>query len=195
MIILFFLHYRDPNICSCTIFYDSFWCYTNSHTQTVVIDLFNECLFKCQHYLLVPSSISNIHKVVKARNGSMPLALAMLYPFIVLVGGVLVWDYLSPSDILGTYPHLAIIGTGLIFGYLVGRMILAHLCDEPKGLKTGMCMVFSFSIFGYFPPCKSINKECNDMGQNIVIHFQQSLLSFKVVRITILLVKSHDIMI
>lgn len=22
-----------------------------------------------------------------------------------------------------------------------GRMILAHLCDEPKGLKTGMCMV------------------------------------------------------
>ena len=28
-----------------------------------------------------------------------------------------------------------------------GRMILAHLCDEPKGLKTGMCMVFHLSIF------------------------------------------------
>ncbi|XP_054824845.1 choline/ethanolaminephosphotransferase 2-like [Prosopis cineraria] len=26
------------------------------------------------------------------------------------------------------------------FGFLVGRMILSHLCDEPKGLKTGMCM-------------------------------------------------------
>ena len=22
-----------------------------------------------------------------------------------------------------------------------GRMILAHICDEPKGLKTSMCMV------------------------------------------------------
>ncbi|KAF1863727.1 hypothetical protein Lal_00030816 [Lupinus albus] len=95
----------------------------------------------------VTLNISNIHKVVKARNGSMPLALAMLYPFVVLVGGVLVWDYLSPSDILGTYPHLAIIGTGLIFGYLVGRMILAHLCDEPKGLKTGMCMSLLYIPF------------------------------------------------
>lgn len=25
--------------------------------------------------------------------------------------------------------------------YSQGRMILAHLCDEPKGLKTSMCMV------------------------------------------------------
>lgn len=24
---------------------------------------------------------------------------------------------------------------------LQGRMILSHLCDEPKGLKTSMCMV------------------------------------------------------
>ncbi|OIV96343.1 hypothetical protein TanjilG_09770 [Lupinus angustifolius] len=95
----------------------------------------------------VALNVSNVYKVVKARNGSMPLALAMLYPFVVLVGGVLVWDYLSPSDILGAYPHLAIIGTGLIFGYLVGRMILAHLCDEPKGLKTGMCMSLLYLPF------------------------------------------------
>ncbi|OIW21638.1 hypothetical protein TanjilG_06942 [Lupinus angustifolius] len=95
----------------------------------------------------VTLNVSNVYKVVKARNGSMLLALAMLYPFVALVGGVLVWDYLSPADILRTYPHLAIIGTGLIFGYLVGRMILAHLCDEPKGLKTGMCMSLLYLPF------------------------------------------------
>ncbi|CAL0308030.1 unnamed protein product [Lupinus luteus] len=95
----------------------------------------------------VTLNVSNVYKVVKARNGSMLLALAMLYPFVVLVGGVLVWDYLSPSDILRAYPHLAIIGSGLIFGYLVGRMILAHLCDEPKGLKTGMCMSLLYLPF------------------------------------------------
>lgn len=95
----------------------------------------------------VTFNVYNVYKVVKARNGSMPLALAMLYPFIVLVGGVLVWDYLSPSDIIGSYPHLVIIGTGLAFGYLVGRMILAHVCDEPKGLKTGMCMSLMYLPF------------------------------------------------
>uniref|UniRef100_N1R2U2 Putative CDP-alcohol phosphatidyltransferase class-I family protein 3 n=1 Tax=Aegilops tauschii TaxID=37682 RepID=N1R2U2_AEGTA len=41
-------------------------------------------------------------------------------------------SYLSPSDIMRNQPHLLIIGTGFAFGYLVGRMILAHLCDEPK---------------------------------------------------------------
>ncbi|MCI27947.1 choline/ethanolaminephosphotransferase 1-like, partial [Trifolium medium] len=35
--------------------------------------------------------IINVFKVVKSRKGSMPLALAMLYPFVVLVGGVLLW--------------------------------------------------------------------------------------------------------
>ncbi|RVX06175.1 Choline/ethanolaminephosphotransferase 1 [Vitis vinifera] len=74
-------------------------------------------------------------------------ALAMLYPFAVLMGGVLAWDYLSPSDIMGNYPHLVIVGTGLAFGFLVGRMILAHLCDEPKGLKTGMCMSLLYLPF------------------------------------------------
>ncbi|CAN4124686.1 unnamed protein product [Withania somnifera] len=49
-------------------------------------------------------------------------------------------DYLSPSDLMKNYPHLVVVGTGLAFGFLVGRMILAHLCDEPKGLKTNMCM-------------------------------------------------------
>lgn len=88
----------------------------------------------------VGSNISNVHKVVRARKGSMLMALAMLFPFSVLVVGVLVWSFLSPSDVMGNHPHLLIVGTGFAFGFLVGRMILAHLCDEPKGLKTGMCM-------------------------------------------------------
>ncbi|XP_052185094.1 choline/ethanolaminephosphotransferase 1-like isoform X2 [Diospyros lotus] len=85
-------------------------------------------------------NLVNVYKIIQLRKGSMLLALAMLYPFAVLLGGVLVWDYLSPHDIIRNYPHLVVLGTGLAFGFLVGRMILAHLCDEPKGLKTSMCM-------------------------------------------------------
>lgn len=95
----------------------------------------------------VTFNVQNVCAVVQARKGSMVLALAMLYPFVVLVGGVLVWDYLSPSGLVENYPHLVIVGTGLAFGFLVGRMILAHLCDEPKGLKTGMCMSLLYLPF------------------------------------------------
>ncbi|KAG6467026.1 hypothetical protein ZIOFF_075211 [Zingiber officinale] len=114
------------------------------------------------------SNISNVQKVVQAKKGSMILALAMLFPFGVLMAGVLIWSYLSPSDIMRNYPHLLVTGTGFAFGFLVvsiltiyrllnvlcvtvcmqllfpRRMILAHLCDEPKGLKTGMCMSLLF---------------------------------------------------
>ncbi|XP_066167738.1 choline/ethanolaminephosphotransferase 1 isoform X2 [Oryza sativa Japonica Group] len=95
----------------------------------------------------IGSNVSNVQKVVEARKGSMVLALAMLLPFIALLTGVAVWSYLSPSDIMRNQPHLLVIGTGFAFGYLVGRMILAHLCDEPKGLKTGMCMSLVFLPF------------------------------------------------
>lgn len=95
----------------------------------------------------VGSNIGNVQKVVDARKGSMELALAMLLPFVALLAGVAVWCYLSPSDIMRNQPHLLVIGTGSAFGYLVGRMILAHLCDEPKGLKTGMCMSLVFLPF------------------------------------------------
>ncbi|OMO75502.1 CDP-alcohol phosphatidyltransferase [Corchorus capsularis] len=107
------------------------------------IPTYRAVLFLMIAFAVIPTvtfNVSNVHKVVQARKGSMILALAMLYPFVVLMGGVLVWDYLSPSDIMGSYPHLVVLGTGLAFGFLVGRMILAHLCDEPKGLKTNMCM-------------------------------------------------------
>ncbi|KAL0408791.1 UNVERIFIED_CONTAM: Choline/ethanolaminephosphotransferase 1 [Sesamum radiatum] len=101
-------------------------------------------------FAVIPTVSSNVHnvlKVVQARRGSMLLALAMLFPFVVLVGGVTIWAYLSPADIIGNYPHLLVVGTGLAFGFLVGRMILAHLCDEPKGLKTNMCMSLFYLPF------------------------------------------------
>eukprot|EP01018_Ginkgo_biloba_P036706 Gb_32681 [translate_table: standard] len=89
-------------------------------------------------------NIYNVYKVVQARKGNMLLALAMLCPFFALLGGVAIWGLLSPSDVLGSQPHLLLLGTGLAFGFLVGRIILAHLCDEPKGLKTGMCTSLLF---------------------------------------------------
>lgn len=95
----------------------------------------------------VSFNVLNVYNVVQARKGSMLLALAMLCPFAVLLGGVLAWDYLSPSDLIRNYPHLVVSGSGLAFGFLVGRMILAHLCEEPKGLKTGMCMSLFYLPF------------------------------------------------
>ncbi|XP_076957398.1 choline/ethanolaminephosphotransferase 1-like isoform X2 [Bidens hawaiensis] len=86
----------------------------------------------------VTFNVQNVYKVVQSRKGSMLNALAMLVPFCVLLGVIISWDYMSPSDLIGNYPHMVVMGTGLAFGFLVGRMILAHLCDEPKGLKTGM---------------------------------------------------------
>uniref|UniRef100_A0A5B7A7U9 Putative choline/ethanolaminephosphotransferase 1 n=1 Tax=Davidia involucrata TaxID=16924 RepID=A0A5B7A7U9_DAVIN len=114
------------------------------------IPTYRAVLFLMIAFAVIPTvsfNVCNVYKVVQARKGSMLLALAMLYPFAVLLGEVLVWDYLSPNDITGNYPHLVIVGTGLAFGFIVGRMILAHLCDEPKGLKTNMCMSLLYLPF------------------------------------------------
>ncbi|KAK3031785.1 hypothetical protein RJ639_036937 [Escallonia herrerae] len=130
------------------------------------IPTYGAVLFLMTVFAVIPTvscNVYNVYKVVQARKGSMLLALAMLYPFAVLLIGVVVWDYLSPYDLRGNYPHLIVVGTGLAFGFLVvgfapgplvrprvaqldGRMILAHLCDEPKGLKTNMCMVLLAQI-------------------------------------------------
>ncbi|XP_041014192.1 choline/ethanolaminephosphotransferase 1-like [Juglans microcarpa x Juglans regia] len=107
-------------------------------------------LFLMSVFGVIPTvtyNIRNVYRVVQGRKGSMLLALAMLCPFAALLGGVLVWDYLSPYDIMGDYPHLVVLGTGLAFGFLVGRMVLAHLCDEPKGLKTNMCVSLLYLPF------------------------------------------------
>ncbi|KAG5521250.1 hypothetical protein RHGRI_033715 [Rhododendron griersonianum] len=97
-------------------------------------------LFLMVVFAVIPTiacNVQNVYKVVQARKGNMLLALAMVN-----------LDYLSPEDIIRNYPHLVIIGTGLAFGFLVGRLILSHLCDEPKGLKTSMCMSLLFLPFG-----------------------------------------------
>lgn len=92
----------------------------------------------------IKCNITNVYEVIQATKGSMLMALAMLFPFTLLVAAVLIWSLLSPADIMRTHPHLLIVGSGFAFGYLVGRMILAHLCDEFKGLKSGMCMSLCF---------------------------------------------------
>ncbi|AQK83029.1 Choline/ethanolaminephosphotransferase 1 [Zea mays] len=122
----------------------------------------------------VRSNVSNVQEVVEARKGSMALALAMfgfatllletILPFIVLLAGVAIWCYLSPSSIMRNQPHLLVIGTGFNFGYLVGRMILAHLCDEPKGLKSGMFMSL---VFLCFPIANALIAKINDGETNI----------------------------
>ncbi|KAK1284574.1 hypothetical protein QJS10_CPB21g00471 [Acorus calamus] len=81
--------------------------------------------------------------------------------------------YLSPSDIMRNYPHLLIVGTGFAFGYLVGRMILAHLCDEPKGLKTGMCL-FSLCPL-YFPFILS----CSVFLNNLFFSYESALCVYQ----------------
>ena len=48
-------------------------------------------------------------------------------------------DYLSPSDIIASYPHLVVSGTGLAFGYLVVRYLF--LFGYPKK------MLFKASFF------------------------------------------------
>ncbi|XP_020703221.1 choline/ethanolaminephosphotransferase 1-like [Dendrobium catenatum] len=91
------------------------------------IPFYGVVLFLMIIFAVIPtvgSNVSNVQKVVRARKGSMLLALAMLFPFILLVGGVLIWCYLSPSDIMGNYPHLLITGTGMAFGFLVVRLHL-----------------------------------------------------------------------
>ncbi|KAH9707684.1 Choline/ethanolaminephosphotransferase 1 [Citrus sinensis] len=112
-------------------------------------------------------NVSNVYKVVQSRNGSILRALAMLYPFVVLLVGVLAWDYLSPAEIIRKYPHFVVLGTGLAFGFLVGRMILAHLCDEPKGLKTNMCMSLLYLPFAV---ANALTAKLND-GDPLVDEF------------------------
>jgi ethanolaminephosphotransferase len=92
-------------------------------------------------------NVYNVYKVVKGRGSSFLNALAMLIPFWSLVGGVVFWGWISPSDILRNQPHLVILGSGFAFGWLVGRLILAHLCEEPKGLKTGMSVALMYLPF------------------------------------------------
>nr|CAB3467389.1 unnamed protein product [Digitaria exilis]CAB3469908.1 unnamed protein product [Digitaria exilis] len=44
-------------------------------------------------------------------------------------------------------------------GFYLGRMILAHLCDEPRGLKSGMFMSL---VFLCFPVANALIAKIND---------------------------------
>eukprot|EP00898_Chlorokybus_atmophyticus_P004308 jgi/Chlat1/4879/Chrsp31S04814 len=89
-------------------------------------------------------NFTNVSRAMRHQKKSMLLPMAMLGPFISLVAMTAAWIQLSPTNIFGRQPHLFIIATGFSFGLLVGRVILAHLCDEPKGLKTNMSMGLTF---------------------------------------------------
>ncbi|KAL3824028.1 hypothetical protein ACJIZ3_020057 [Penstemon smallii] len=134
------------------------------------ITMYKAALLLMIIFAVIPTiafNVNSVQKVVQARKRSMLVALAMLYPFLLLLGGVIVWDYLSPTDLMGNYPHLVILGTGLSFGFLVGRMILAHLCDEPKGLKTNMCMSLFYLPFAI---ANALTARLND-GVPLVVEF------------------------
>ncbi|XP_071729126.1 choline/ethanolaminephosphotransferase 1-like [Rutidosis leptorrhynchoides] len=110
----------------------------------------NTALFFMLAFAVIPTVAFNVHtvyKVVQSRNESMLKALAMSVPFIMLLVGAWLWDLLSPINLFGNYPHIVIMGIGLQFGFLVGRMILARLCDEPKGLNTNMFMSLFYLLF------------------------------------------------
>eukprot|EP00245_Coleochaete_scutata_P018530 TRINITY_DN9703_c0_g1_i1.p1 TRINITY_DN9703_c0_g1~~TRINITY_DN9703_c0_g1_i1.p1 ORF type:complete len:393 (-),score=31.94 TRINITY_DN9703_c0_g1_i1:889-2067(-) len=86
----------------------------------------------------VITNIRNVYLTVRKKNGNVANALAMVLPFLGLVGGVTSWVLLSPSDVIATQPFLLLVGSGFIFGLLVGRMILSHLCNEADGLLLRM---------------------------------------------------------
>ncbi|XP_074282614.1 choline/ethanolaminephosphotransferase 1-like [Silene latifolia] len=98
------------------------------------IPTYQAMLYLMTIFAVIPTltfNIQNVHRVVKSRKGSMMLALAMLYPFAMLLLGVLAWDYLSPINLIGTYPHLVVVGTGLAFGFLVvSKWLCGYLISE-----------------------------------------------------------------
>ncbi|AQK67917.1 Ethanolaminephosphotransferase [Zea mays] len=51
------------------------------------------------------------------------------------------------SNIHNVYKVVEARKGSMLLALAMGRMILAHLCDEPKGLKTGMCMSLAYFPF------------------------------------------------
>jgi hypothetical protein len=48
------------------------------------------------------------------------------------------WAVLSPTDISFTHPYVFLLGCGFQFALMMGRIILAHLCDEHAGMRRAM---------------------------------------------------------
>jgi hypothetical protein len=54
------------------------------------------------------------------------------------LGLMVAWAVLSPTDVAYTQPYLFLLGCGFQFSLLMGRLILAHLCDERVGMRAAM---------------------------------------------------------
>lgn len=140
------------------------------------LPVYSLVIFVMMTFAVTPTvayNVYNVYKAVSCKNGSMLEAVAMIFPFVFLLGGITLWGLLSPSNILGAHPHMVLMGTGFAFGYLVGRIILAHLCDEPKGLKTGMCGALIILPFGIANAMSA-----GVLGGSPLVNEQQVLLAF-----------------
>eukprot|EP00899_Mesostigma_viride_P000848 jgi/Mesvir1/10764/Mv13830-RA.1 len=92
---------------------------------------------------LIPTVYANYanvrHKIQKDKR-SLTSAFLQTIPFFLLISMVFIWGLVSPTDIMRKHPFLLFMAAGISFGTMVGRMILANLCDEPLGMKTGMTL-------------------------------------------------------
>jgi len=82
---------------------------------------------------LIPTLIVHVLTVRndrRAKNKSFSDALALLVPFLSLIGLHALWYIVSP-DILIRYPRLFLLSMGFVFCLLVGRMMVAALVKEP----------------------------------------------------------------
>nr|GMD19662.1 choline/ethanolaminephosphotransferase 1 [Ipomoea batatas] len=153
----------------------------------------------------VSFNVQNVYKVVTAKKGSMLLALAMLYPFVVLLGGVLLWEYISPYGLMGNYPHLFIVGTGLAFGFLVSLLYLpfaianaltARLNDgiplvDEFWILLGFC-VYSVSLYLHFATSviheitAALGISCFSMG---MVLYAESAIAFHAIALELGIMK------
>lgn len=102
---------------------------------------FDEDLFKCQHYLLVTCSVLNVYKVVKARNGSLPLALAMVTPFPIWILP-LYGCFVDVCFFLGSFIHLLYLLEECLFGItqLKMHLLCSQFCLEDMLIPLFFCI-------------------------------------------------------
>lgn len=58
-------------------------------------------------------------------------ALTQLFPFLGLLGGLLLWILFSPTNIMKRHPYLILYVLGITFGYLSSNMTLSYLLKSP----------------------------------------------------------------
>jgi ethanolaminephosphotransferase len=78
--------------------------------------------------------IQNILKVVRRRETEVPIALFQLLPITAFVILSIIWILSTPSALSGWQFHFAMNTLGVIFAYLVSRLIVNRICREPVKL-------------------------------------------------------------